>query len=40
MYFGTRQNVEFKKQAVPFLKMLECVSGFENFTKIIWIQDI
>jgi hypothetical protein len=35
-----RYTPKCPNSAVPFLKMLECVSGFENFAKIFWNQDI
>ena len=35
-----RYTPKCPNSAVPFLKMLECVSGFENFAKIFRNQDI
>ena len=39
-FYSTSVHANMQNSAVPFLKMLECVSGFENFEKIFWDQDI
>jgi hypothetical protein len=35
-----RYRQKCRIRTAPFLKILKCASGFENFAKIFWIQDI